>query len=124
MSDTVENNDISSTVVEIGEATDTATVEAKEKKRKHMSKEYNREWYHKHKTDIKCPWCSKTYACKSSLTRHHNRSTKCFVAKIKKEWEETNSNAPTTLSDLKNVMDTWMHEFKKESQPGPLSDAK
>ena len=118
MSDTMENNEVSSTAVEEGDA------EAKEKKRKQMSKEYNRQWYHKHKTDIKCQWCSKTYACKSSLTRHHNRSTKCFVAKIKKEWEDTNSNAPMTLIDLKNVIDTWMHTFKKESQSVPLSDAK
>ena len=122
----MENNDISSTVVETGEeeTNDIAPVRAKEKKRKHMSKEYNREWYHKHKTDIKCQWCSKTYACKSSLTRLHNRSTTCFVAKIKQEWEETNGNTPMTLSDLKNVMDTWMRTFKEESQPGPLSDAK
>ena len=93
-------------------------------KRKHMSKEYNRDRYHKHKSDIKCQWCSKTYACNSSLVRHHKRSAKCFVAQIKKEWEDTNSNAPMTLSDLKNIMDTWMRTFKDESQPGPLSDAK
>ena len=118
-------SDISSVVVEPGdeEAHDIATVSCEshakhkeKKKRKQMSKEYSREWYHKHKTDHVCEWCGKTYICKSGLIKHQKRSTKCFVAHMKKEWQDSHGEAPMTFLDLKNVMDTWMHEFKKESR--------
>ena len=58
-------SEISSVVVEPGdeEANDIATVsceadakQKEEKKRKQMSKEYNRDWYHKHKTYHVCEW--------------------------------------------------------------------
>ena len=36
-------------------------------KTKRDNKEYMRQYYHKHKADIVCPFCNISYTCKSSL---------------------------------------------------------
>ena len=47
-----------------------------------MSREYMREYYHKHKTGIVCCFCFKTYRCKSSLVKHQGSSYKCAIQRI------------------------------------------
>ena len=59
-----------------------ATEEPKQKK-KQMSKEYMRTYYHKHKTEIACPYCQKAYTCNSSLKKHQARSLRCAYYQIK-----------------------------------------
>ena len=41
-----------------------------------------REYYHRNKADIKCPFCDMSYTCKSSLVKHQRRSTKCAIQRI------------------------------------------
>ena len=52
------------------------------KKTRQPNREYMREYYHKHKADISCPFCNMTYTCKSSLVKHQRRSTKCAIQRI------------------------------------------
>ena len=52
------------------------------KKKTRQNREYMREYYHKHKTEIACPFCNMTYSCKSSLVKHQRRSTKCAIQRI------------------------------------------
>ena len=49
--------------------------EPAKKKTRQPNREYMREYYHKHKADISCPFCNMTYTCKSSLVKHQRRST-------------------------------------------------
>ena len=54
----------------------------KKKTRRQMNREYMREYYHKHKADIICPFCNTTYTCKRSLVKHQRRSLKCAIQRI------------------------------------------
>ena len=51
-------------------------------KKKRQNREYMREYYHKHKTEVVCCFCFTTYTCKSSLVKHQRRSTKCAIQRI------------------------------------------
>ena len=55
---------------------------SKNKPKRQPNREYMREYYHKHKTEIACPFCNMTYSCKSSLVKHQRRSTKCAIQRI------------------------------------------
>ena len=52
------------------------------KKTRQPNMEYMREYYHKHKAEIICPFCDTTYTCKSSMVKHQRRSTKCAIQRI------------------------------------------
>ena len=52
------------------------------KKTRQPNREYMREYYHKHKTEVVCSFCFTTYTCKSSLVKHQRRSTKCAIQRI------------------------------------------
>ena len=56
--------------------------EPTKKKTRQPNREYMREYYHKHKTDVVCCFCFTTYTCKSSLVKHQRRSTKCAIQRI------------------------------------------
>ena len=51
-------------------------------KTKRDNKEYMRQYYHRNKADIVCPFCNISYTCKSSLVKHQRRSTKCAIQRI------------------------------------------
>ena len=51
-------------------------------KTRQMSREYMRDYYHKHKAEIVCPLCNTTYTCKSSLVKRQRRSLKCGIQRI------------------------------------------
>ena len=56
--------------------------EPTKKKTRQPNREYMREYYHKHKAEIACPFCNMTYTCKSGLVKHQRRSTKCAIQRI------------------------------------------
>ena len=56
--------------------------EPAKKKTRQPNREYMREYYHKHKAEIICPFCNTTYTCKSSMVKHQRRSTKCAIQRI------------------------------------------
>ena len=56
--------------------------EPPKKKTTRTSREYMREYSHRNKADIKCPFCDMTYTCKSSLVKHQRRSLKCGIQRI------------------------------------------
>ena len=56
--------------------------EPTKKKTRQPNREYMREYYHRNKTEISCPFCNMTYTCKSSLVKHQRRSTKCAIQRI------------------------------------------
>ena len=56
--------------------------EPTKKKTRQPNREYMREYYHRNKADIICPFCNTTYTCKSSLVKHQRRSTKCAIQRI------------------------------------------
>ena len=45
---------------------------------------YNREYYHKNKAQVKCAYCGNEYSCVSGLVKHQKRSQKCMVNKLQK----------------------------------------
>ena len=47
-------------------------------------RKYNREYYHEHKTPVKCEYCGNEYSCKSGLVKHQKRSQQCMVNKLQK----------------------------------------
>ena len=49
---------------------------------------YNREYYHEHKAQVKCEHCGNEYSCKSGLVKHQRRSQKCKVIKLQKYIDE------------------------------------
>ena len=67
-----------------------ATVERVKQKRKQMDKGYMREYYHKHKTEVSCSYCLKTYSCNSGLVKHQARSLKCAYQQIKEICKDVN----------------------------------
>ena len=54
----------------------------KNKTKRQPNREYMREYYHRNKADIICPYCNTTYTCKSSMVKHQRRSTKCAIQRI------------------------------------------
>ena len=54
----------------------------KNKTKRQPNREYMREYYHRNKADIVCPYCNMTYTCKSSLVKHQRRSSKCAIQRI------------------------------------------
>ena len=83
--------------------TDTLPEPVAPKKKKQMSKEYMRQYYHDHKGENTCEFCGNIYMSKSGVVKHQRGSTKCFVKQLK-----DNSNVPLTIMDLKNAMDAWV----------------
>ena len=53
------------------------------KKKKPMSKEYMRNYYHSHKQTHVCPHCERIYSSKSSLVKHQGRSITCYIQQVK-----------------------------------------
>ena len=78
------------------------------KKKTRQNKEYMRDYYHKHKTDIICPFCNMTYTCKSSLVKHQRRSTKCAIQRIH------NTFSDFTEADCR-IRD-YLHKHEMEEQ--------
>ena len=62
--------------------------EPAKKKTRQPNREYMREYYHKHKAEITCPFCNMTYTCKSSLVKHQRRSTKCAIQRITRTFSD------------------------------------
>ena len=52
------------------------------------NKEYMRQYYHRNKAEIACPFCNMTYTCKSSLVKHQRRSTKCAIQRINRTFSD------------------------------------
>ena len=78
------------------------------KKTRQPNREYMREYYHKHKADIACPFCNMVYTCKSSLVKHQRRSTKCAIQRIH------NTFSDFTESDCR-IRD-YLHKHEMEEQ--------
>ena len=62
-------------------------------KTRQTKREYMRQYYHKTKAEIACPFCNMTYTCKSSLVKHQRRSLKCAVSRIDHICGEFNVNS-------------------------------
>ena len=58
------------------------------KKKQPMSKEYMKDYYHKHKGVYVCEHCERIYAFKSSLIKHQGRSIKCYIQRVKTVLDE------------------------------------
>ena len=69
-------------------------------KTRQMNREYMREYYHKHKADILCPFCNTTYTCKSSLVKHQRRSLKCGLQRINNVFSDFTEESVRIRDDL------------------------
>ena len=88
--------------------TDTLSEPVAPKKKKQMSKEYMRQYYHDHKGENTCEFCGNIYMSESSVVKHQRRSTKCFGKQLK-----DHRVVPLTTGDLKNAMDVWVKKAKE-----------
>ena len=84
--------------------------EPTKKKTRQPNREHMREYYHKHKAEITCPFCNMTYTCKSSLVKHQRRSTKCAIQRI------TNTFSDFTEADCRIRDYLHKHEMEEEVQ--------
>ena len=58
-------------------------IEKTKQRKKLISKEYMRTYYHRHKAEVVCTYCQKSYACNSKLAKHQARSLICAYHQIK-----------------------------------------
>jgi hypothetical protein len=49
---------------------------------------YNRNYYHRNKTELPCEICSKIFVCESSLRRHQKRALKCSLIRAKADLQK------------------------------------
>ena len=70
------------------------------KKTRQMSRDSMREYYHKHKTEIVCCFCLKTYTCKSTLVKHQGRSLKCGIQRINNIFSDFTEESVRIRDDL------------------------
>ena len=49
---------------------------------------YNRNYYHRNKTELPCEFCSKIFVCESSLRRHQKRNVKCNLIRARAELQK------------------------------------
>ena len=76
----METPDSNEKQVPLGITSDTQiSMAQKEHKRK-----YHRNYYHEHKTPMKCEHCAAEYVCISSLRKHQGKSAKCQVKRMAK----------------------------------------
>ena len=69
-------------------------------KAKRNNKEYMREYYHRNKADIVCPFCNISYTCKSSLVKHQRRSLKCGIQRINNVFSDFTEESVRIRDDL------------------------
>ena len=69
-------------------------------KTRQMSREYMRQYYHKHKAEIVYPFCNITYTCKSSLVKHQRKSLKCGIQRINNVFSDFTEESVRIRDDL------------------------
>ena len=93
----------------------------KKKTKRQPNREYMREYYHRNKADIICPYCNTTYTCKSSMVKHQRRSTKCAIQRIYNtfsDYTETDDRVRSLLHkhEMQEEMKLIMRLAKKNKQ--------
>jgi hypothetical protein len=51
-------------------------------------RDYNRKWYHSHKTGLPCQWCKAAFVNQSSLTKHLAKNQKCRIMALTDQVEK------------------------------------
>jgi tRNA nucleotidyltransferase/poly(A) polymerase len=56
-------------------------------------RKYNREYYHAHKKESDCQYCSKTFSSLRALRRHQGRNLKCQLTQARQELQQAKGSA-------------------------------